>query len=225
MAFSFFGSKEKHSEEIIKLATKIKTLMEINFNATNELINMLNENAMLNPPVENIKVDDKATLKEITATLVACIVQLQQKIERIHITLQNELDPQAYERLLSPDVNLEEKITIARRQLEASQSVNITTGGLLMIATVRSRQFLPTAVARFTLVETQKIAKLAFKILSADARSIVGATVDATVKGDASEETIREFDRGLGFFIPATNEYENNIHRMKATLEIHLERF
>ena len=224
MAFSFFSGKEKHSEEVIKLATKLKTLVEINFKATNELINMLNENAMLNPPVENIKVDDKATLKEITATLVACIVQLQQKTERVHATLQNELDPKAYERLLSPDVNLEVKITIAKRQLEASPSVNITTGGLLMIATLRSRQFLPSAVARFTLVDTQKIAKLPFEILRADAKSIFGA-MDVTVKGDALEETVREFDRGLGFFIPATNEYENNIHRMKATLEVHFERF
>ena len=222
MAFSFFGTPDKSTDDVIKSATRLKTLMGSNFDATNSLINLLNENAMFNPPVDNVRIDPKSSIKDNTSTLITVIVTLHQRIESVHAMLRNELDRQAYERLLLPHLHVDEMTAIAKRELQ-SHSVNITTGGLLMVAMIMKKQFLPAAVARFQLLESLRIAQLPFELLGINAKAITKATAGSD-KREAYEETIREFDKALGIYGPTTNEYQHPIYKMKAILEVHLER-
>jgi len=56
----FYPGNPGRRDEVVRLSTKLHTLMEFNFDATNDLIDMLNDNAGHSSKLSHVTLDNQA---------------------------------------------------------------------------------------------------------------------------------------------------------------------
>ncbi|XP_048010439.1 single-pass membrane and coiled-coil domain-containing protein 3-like [Megalobrama amblycephala] len=95
----FYPDNPKRREELTCKSQQFQDLMENNFRATNQLIDVMNKH--LNCSFQHITLNEDASLQENCKVMIECMHKIQAVVEKIDKELKEKLDPTLYEKLLN----------------------------------------------------------------------------------------------------------------------------
>ena len=218
----FYPDNPKRREDVVRMTTKLKTLMEGNFDATNDLIDLLNKHIKPNPMLEHIRVDDTATIKANADVLIARISQIQTIVEEYDTKLADKLDPELYRKLKDPDTSFKETLAIVKKVITATVGIGATVAGIAIVTAIKTGAILGGVVASIGIIAASAIAGLIVGVLALGIDMIASAIIGA-IERDKLEEAIKELKDALRDFEPASREYTKRITYVEVRIKIVLE--
>ena len=218
----FYPDNPKRRNDVVRITTKLRTLMEGNFSATNDLIDLLNEHVKPSPMLKHIEVDDDATIKANADVLIARISEIQAVIEKYNTKLAQELDPELYRKLTDPDTKFKETLAIIKKVITVSVGIGATVAGIAVVTAISTGAILTGVVATIGIISTCAIAGLVVGVLALGIDMIASAIIGAIEK-DKLEQAITELKDALRDFEPASREYTKSIIYVEMRIKIILE--
>ena len=218
----FYPDNPKRREDVVRMTTKLKTLMEGNFDATNDLIDLLNKHVKPNPMLEHIRVDDTATIKANADVIIACISQIQTIVDEFDKTLSEKLDPELYRKLSDPNTGFKETLATAKKAVSATIGLAATVASIAVIIAIKTGAILVKVVTSIGVLATSVIAGVVLGVLALGIDMIASAIIGA-IERDELEKTIKELEDALSEFEPASKEYTKTIVHVEVKLQIILE--
>ena len=218
----FYPGNPGRRQEVVRLTTKLSTLMEFNFDATNSLADLINKHMKPNPLLTHIQPDYEATVKTNADCLIAQIDKIQKYVETIDQKLSNSLDPEIYRKLHAPDTSFKDVIATAKKAFTATISIVATAAGIALIAAMRAGLILKTIVTAIGLLKASVAASLVLGILTLGIDMIASAIIGAIEK-DKLNDAIDGLKTAMDTFEPASKEYTKTITKVDVRLEIYFE--
>ena len=91
--------------------------MEFNFDATNNLIDLLNKHVMSTAPLQHVHVHHNASVEKNADMLISRMDDIQDVIDNIDKKLAEELDPDLYKELNDPNLSFKQRIALCQESL------------------------------------------------------------------------------------------------------------
>nr|XP_055059942.1 single-pass membrane and coiled-coil domain-containing protein 3-like [Misgurnus anguillicaudatus] len=213
----FYPDNPVRREKLIRKNQQFFHLMEDNFDATNDLITVVNEH--LNLSLSPVALNESATVKENCNVLIQRIREIQAAVEKINNDLKMKLDPALYEEL--QNVNLNVPLSMAKN----SQIATIVTGtggavtGLVIVWLIKCEMILATVTAQIGTIASATIAGAVIGVVFLGVGMIVEAVL-GSIERDQLEEALREYDEALEKFKPASKQYQKSIMEVRIRIEL-----
>ena len=217
----FYPGNPGRRDEVVRLSTKLHTLMEFNFEATNDLIDLLNKEAKPSSTIAKIYVDNTGTVKENCQTLLNKMDEVMRVVDKIDEDLAKKLEPEAYRKLKLPDMKFKDRIALAKKTVSAGLSVAATVAGVVLVGAIKSGLILTKIVAAIGVIKSCAVASLVLGVLVLGIDMIASAIIGA-VERSKLEAAIDELDTAVNTFDPASKEYTKTITRVEIMLEMML---
>lgn len=213
----FYPDIPKKREDLIRKNQKIVDLMDSNFYATNQLIDVLNKHYHYS--FKRIELNRDDTVKKNCDVLIERIHEIQKKVDEIDQELKEKLEPELYEKLKNMSITVDDFEKIAH-------IVEGTTGAVTFVATVALGILINKGMVLINLIS--KIGKIATGLVGSVALAVVIMGIEMIVEAilgiyerDELEKALKEYDVVLDEFEPKSREYEEVIIEVKVTLQEH----
>ncbi|XP_067249291.1 single-pass membrane and coiled-coil domain-containing protein 3-like [Chanodichthys erythropterus] len=211
----FYPDNPKRREELIRKSQEFKDLMKSNFYATNQLIDVMNE--QLSCSFQHIEMNEAASLQENCNVMIDCMQKIQEVVEKIDKELKEKLEPTLYEKLLNLSL-FPEDFKLVSKVVEGVCGVatvgSTTLGGLLIDKGV----ILAKITNKFVKIVVGTLASLGLAVVFLGIDMIVEAIL-GSIERDNLEKAPKEYDDALNEFEPASLEYQYNITYAKVKIE------
>ena len=217
----FYPGNPGRRDEVVRLSTKLHTLMEFNFEATNDLIDLLNKDVKPSSTITKIYVDNTGTVKANCQTLLNKMDEVMRVVETVDQDLAKKLEPEAYRKLKTPEMKFSERIALAKKAVSAGLSVTATVAGVVLVGAIKSGLILTKIVAAIGVIKSCAVATLVLGVLTLGIDMIASAIIGA-IERNKLEAAIDELETAVNTFDPASKEYTKTVTRVEVTLEIML---
>ncbi|XP_074836698.1 single-pass membrane and coiled-coil domain-containing protein 3-like [Carettochelys insculpta] len=206
-------------EKVVRLHQELLNSMELNFDATNELIGMLNKHwhCGLCP----IKMKTSDTIQENCDLLLAAMTSIQGELKAIDEKLRSCLEPDLYRKLHDFQEMDQSKMKILRTATQVARgAIGITAAAIIIkvgLSALASRVLsnVMMIVARVGIILGGIVVSA---ILGVGIDLIISAILGAKERKDL-EEKIRELQEIVDEFKPASKEYSKAIMKVMLLLE------
>ena len=215
----FYPGNPGRQNKVVRLSTKLKHLMEHNFEATNHLIDMLNNNSDHYPPLTHVKVGHMATIKANSEKLIAKMNEVQGVVNEFDKKLASKLDPEIYKKLKLPDTSFKQRLVIAEKVFSVGLGITSSVAGIFVLSAISSGIILTKIVTAIGVLKSCAIASVVLGVLTMGVDMIASAIIGA-VERDKLEDAIDQLEEAMEGFEPASKEYSKTILRVQVELEI-----
>ncbi|XP_075763142.1 single-pass membrane and coiled-coil domain-containing protein 3-like [Pelodiscus sinensis] len=214
----FYPDNPRRRERVTRLHQELINCMELNFDATNDLIGALNTHCQCK--LHPIHIQEKGTLQDNCNVLLAAIKAVQGELQDIDEQLKRKLEPHLYRKLHDFQEPESKKMQILR-------SVTTVVAGLT--GTVAMGIFVKLALSEVGTIILSRlmtvVVKIGVSVGGAVAGILLGAGVDmivsailGAVERSQLEEAIEELEGIVKEFKPASKEYSKTIMRVMLML-------
>ena len=218
----FFPGNEKRRMEVVRMCTRISTYMEMDFDATNHLSDMINEHMEPVPKLQHIQVDYDVDVDTNASKLIKQMEKIQKIIEEVDKELAEKLEPEAYRKLMDEFTPYKEKLSIAKKAISGGLATVGTVAGIYVATKIYSGAIL-TSLTRVTgRLIGSAIGTIAVGVLTMGLDMIAGAIVGAVEKNKL-EAAIDELEVAEKNFVPASQDYYRTIIQVQERLGILIE--
>ncbi|XP_058632977.1 single-pass membrane and coiled-coil domain-containing protein 3-like [Onychostoma macrolepis] len=204
------GNPERR-EKVIRKSQELLELMKDNFEATNSLIEIVNEH--LHSSFSKITLNEKATVKENCDVMIKRVNQIQAKVEEVDEELKKKLEPALYEKLQHASLQ-----DFKRFPTWFKATITIVcqiSSALLVTYLMKNIQILTNI--------TSTCAKILGGIF---ASVVIGLLVDLIVSAilgyierDKLETALKEYEEALAEFRPVSKQYQKAIYEVEILLK------
>ena len=203
------------------LSTKIKTYMELNFDATNALMNLLNKHMTPSPNLRNINVKQDKSIGANAQYLIKVMEKIQKIVDQYDEDLSKTLEPTLYRQLKNPNLDFQKKIATAKQALTIAVGIAATVASIAVVVAIKTGVLLVSVVAKVGKIATGALAGLLVGVLALGIDAIASAIIGA-IERDKLEDTIDDLQEALDEFQPASKEYYASILKVEILMETHL---
>nr|XP_055062058.1 single-pass membrane and coiled-coil domain-containing protein 3-like [Misgurnus anguillicaudatus] len=209
----FYPGNSERREQLIRKSQQFTDLMEGNFDATNDLIEVLNK--YLGFSFSPVTLNEKGTLKQNCDVLIQHIHEIQAQIQTFDKELKEKLDPVAYEKLKKMDLILPEQAKIVEDTVGVGGSVVVVVVGWLL----KSRFVLESVVSQIRYIGSTTIGSVVLGVVFLGIDMIAGAIM-GSIERDQLEKALKEYDSALDEFKPASKKYQYRVTEFKARIHM-----
>ena len=217
---TFYPGNPERRDKVTALATRVYTVMEQNFSATNDLIDLLNENVTMTKKLQHISVDHGKSIKTNSDRFIARMDEIKAIVATVDADLAKRLDPDIYRDLKSPDLDFSKKVQKAEKIFNATLSVIATIAGIALCFAISGGALLPGMVAIMGVAGTSAVAGIVLGTFMLGIGMIYGA-ISGAIERDKLEEQIDDLEDLLESFEPASKKYQKDIIYVQIVLEEH----
>ena len=218
----FFPGNPGRRQEVVSLSTQLEAFMESNFDATNDLIDLLNKDLTSSSPISKIYIDPAATVKDNCQTLLDKMNEITSIVDKIDAAVADELDPEAYRELKDPNLDFLGRIAAAEKAISSGLTILASVASVVILSAISSGMILVKMVAAIGVIKTCVVATVVLGVLTLGIDMIASAIMGAVEK-DKLEDAIDDLEKAVETFRPASKQYTKNIIRAQVTLELELE--
>ncbi|ROJ30475.1 Single-pass membrane and coiled-coil domain-containing protein 3 [Anabarilius grahami] len=213
----FYPDNPKRREQLIRKSQQFQDLMEGNFRATNDLIDVMNEH--LSCSFQHITLNENVTLRENSNVMIECIHKIQAVVEKIDTDLKEKLDPALYEKLKVLNLSLPpdqlKSLSIAIKTVCGVEGMKATAVVSILIHT---GDILGNLVSKIGKIGAGTLACVGLAVVFIGIDMIVEAIL-GSVERDKLEKALKEYDEVLNEFKPASEKYQRNIMKVQVKIE------
>ncbi|KAK9976716.1 hypothetical protein ABG768_021921 [Culter alburnus] len=213
----FYPDNPKRREQLIRKSQQFQDLMEGNFYATNELIDVMNKH--LNCSFQHITLNKSVSLRENCNVMIECLHKIQAVVEKIDKELKEKLDPTLYEKLKVLNLSLPpeelKSLSIAIKTVCGVEGMKATT---VVSTLIYTGDILVNLVSKIGKIGAGTLACVGLAVVFIGIDMIVEA-IAGSIERDKLEEALKEYDEALNEFKPASLEYQRNIMRVQVKIE------
>ena len=209
---------------VIQLYQELEDHMRANFDATNELIELINKEFQ-HTGLTRIEVDSRKSIKENAEVLIGAIKKIQVLTDKIDASLSRHLEPLAYQKLMNGKTTFKDRYEIARGVANSSVSfISATTSanGVILISLIKGSIINVTPIV--SIVGIGFTCMLFIPVLCLAVGFVASAFIRKLEKSRL-EETITELEKAKNVFVPASKKYIKSINRVIARLELFQDNF
>nr|XP_055062681.1 single-pass membrane and coiled-coil domain-containing protein 3-like [Misgurnus anguillicaudatus] len=213
----FYPGNPEKREALIRKSQQFIDLMEDNFTATNDLVDVLNEH--LKCSISKVTLDVKATLKQNCEVLIQAIRKIQDEVEKIDKRLKEKLEPTLYENLKNMDSALPQDLAVFST---VSRIVTGSTGavsGLVLICLLKKGIIFKSLISKIGLLASSVIGGLVITVVFMGIDMIVGAII-GSIERDQLVRALKDYDDALNKFKPASKQYQKSIMEVRIRIQI-----
>jgi len=219
---TFYPGNPERRDKVTRLVTRVYTLMEQNFSATNDLIDLLNDHVKMKTKLRHICVNRDASIKDNSNIFISRTNQIKGIVATIDKELVTKLDPVIYRELKSPDLDFTKKLQKAETIFNVTLSAIATVAGIALCCAISGGALLPGMVAVIGAVGTSAVAGIILGTFMLGVGMIYGA-ISGAVERDKLREQIDDLEDLLEKFEPASREYQKDILYVTVKMEYHFE--
>ncbi|KAK7152457.1 hypothetical protein R3I93_010622 [Phoxinus phoxinus] len=212
----FYPGNPERREMLIRKDQEIKVLMENNFRATNQLVEVLNKH--LNLSLSPIALDEKATVKENCDVIIECINEIQAEVEKIDTLLKEKLDPALYEILRNKSLSVPNYQTVVTA-VHVITGVGSIAAVALIVYLITSNNILIDMKNKYGTWGTLLFASLPLGVFFAGIDAFIQAII-GSYEREALEKALEEYDKSLKEFKPASHKYQDHITDVRMRIEM-----
>ncbi|XP_055062679.1 single-pass membrane and coiled-coil domain-containing protein 3 [Misgurnus anguillicaudatus] len=213
----FYPENPKRRERLIRKSQQFFHLIEDNFNATNDLIEVVNKHLKLS--LGRVTLNESATVKDNCNVLIQRIREIQAEIWKIDNKLKIKLDPALYEEL--KNMNLYVPLSMATHTQIAK--IAIGAGGMVTTAAVcwliKSEMILASVTTQIGAIASTSIGAVVLGVVFLGVGMIVEAIL-GSIERDQLESALKEYDEALEEFRPASKQYQKSIMEVRLRIEL-----
>ncbi|KAK9976708.1 hypothetical protein ABG768_021913 [Culter alburnus] len=213
----FYPHNPKRREQLIRKSQQFQDLMEGNFEATNQLIDVMNKH--LNCSFQHITLNESATLRDNCNVMIECMHKIQAVVEKIDKKLKEKLEPTLYEKLKVLNLSLPPEefkdISIAIKTVCGVEGLTATAVVSILI---RTGDILANITSKFVKIGAGTLACVGLAVVFIGIDMIVEAIL-GSIERDNLEKALKEYDDALTEFKPASLEYQRNIMKVQVKIE------
>ena len=218
---TFYPGNSKRRDKVTTLVSRVYTVMEQNFSATNDLIDLLNEHVkMRTKKLQHISVDNGKSIKTNSDRFIARMDEIKAIVATVDADLAKRLDPAIYRDLKSPDLDFSKKVQKANKIFNATLSVVATVAGIALCCAISGGALLPGMVAIMGVAGTSAVAGIVLGTFTLGVGMIYGA-ISGSIERDKLKEQIDDLEDLLESFEPASKKYQKDIISVQIALEEH----
>ncbi|MBN3312477.1 SMCO3 protein, partial [Atractosteus spatula] len=212
----FFPGNPARREQIIRKTQELRDLMQNNFRATNQLIEVLKEHLGLS--FSPITLNKQASIKENCDVMIQCMHEIQAEVEKINKKLKEKLEPTLYEKLrtLSPTVHDLKHISKA---VSGTLSVTGFTSCIVLSWLIKNGMILKNITSTFVKVGSGCIGCVVLGVLFLGIDMITQAIL-GSIERDELEKALKEYEEALNEFRPASEQFQDNITYVRIKIEM-----
>lgn len=214
----FYPGNPERRDKIVRLASRLYTIMEQNFSTVNDLVDFVNEHIGAGPQLEHIFVDRNATIKANSDILIDSIEKIQDRVKTVDQQLAEKIEPNLYQELKSPDLTFKNRLQKANKIFSVTLSSISTAVGIAVVGAIIGGAILVGAVAAIGLIATCAIAGFAIGILTLGVDVIAGAIFGA-IERVRLNKTIDELESALEEFEPKSKKFQRSVLYVVVILE------
>ncbi|ROI33917.1 Single-pass membrane and coiled-coil domain-containing protein 3 [Anabarilius grahami] len=211
----FYPENPKKREKLVRRNQEIKDLMEGNFYATNQLIDVMNEH--LSCSFQHIEMNEDATLQENCNVMIECMHKIQAVVEKIDTELKEKLDPTLYEKLLSLSLSPDE-FELISKALEAVCGLATLASATVIGLLIDKGVILANITSTFVKIGALTVASLVLEVVFMGIDMIVEAIL-GSVEQHQLIEALDEYGKALKEFKPASEKYQHSISYVQVKIE------
>ncbi|XP_056591459.1 single-pass membrane and coiled-coil domain-containing protein 3-like isoform X1 [Triplophysa dalaica] len=212
----FYPGNPQRREDLIRRSQDLRNLMESNFRATNRLIDVLNEH--LGYSFSKITLDEKADVKHNCDTIIGCMREIQAAVEKIDKKLKDKLEPHLYEKLKKFDLK---SLSAFDHSNIASIVLGVTGAGTTAVvcSLMKCGTILENIVLKHGLLKSSIVAGVVIGVVFLGIDMIIGAIMGSYERNQL-EDALKEYDRVLKEFKPASEKYQDSIFEVMAEIKM-----
>ncbi|XP_041087640.1 single-pass membrane and coiled-coil domain-containing protein 3-like [Polyodon spathula] len=211
----FFPDNPRRREEVVRLSQELLCLMENNFQVTNRLSELLNQE-IKTTSLGKISVDKHKSIRENCEVLIGTIRSIQDEVAKMDVKLRERLEPALYQKLHNLTIPISDRINIAGRVLRSA--FGILTSSTAVIELINKAATLGRIVISLGRMSTCVVATVTAGVLGLGIDMIASAILGVIERGNL-ERVIQEYKEGLEDFKPASQQYQDNITDVLATVK------
>ncbi|XP_048050593.1 single-pass membrane and coiled-coil domain-containing protein 3-like [Megalobrama amblycephala] len=211
----FYPDNPKRREQLIRKNQEFKDLIENNFRATNQLIDVMNDH--LSCSFQHIKLNEEASLQENCNVMIECMQKIQAVVEKIDKELKEKLDPTLYEKLRSLSL-LPEDFNLVSKVLEVVCGVATVVSTTVIGLLIKNGVILENITSKFVIIGAGTLACVGLAVVFMGIDMIVEAIL-GSIERDQLEKALKEYDKALDEFKPASEKYQDNITYVRIKIE------
>ena len=219
---TFYPGNPERRNKVTRLVTRVYTVMEMNFSAANDLIDLLNKNVTMTKKLKHISVDHGKSIKTNSELFIAQMDKIKAIVDTVDADLAKMLDPAIYRDLKSPDLDFSRRVQKVGKIFNISLSAVATIAGIALCFAISSGLLLPAMVAVIGAVAISAVAIIIIGIFGMGIGMIYGA-ISGSIERNKLEEQIDELEDLLENFEPASKKYQKGIIYMQLILEEHFD--
>lgn len=214
----FYPGNPERRRKVTQLATRLFTIMENNFSALNDIINLLNKHTKLDRKLQRIYVNHDATIKENADLFSERAEEVQKCVAVIDAKLAEKLDPKLYREVKSPNIHFGERMQRVNKIFSATVSVIATVVGIAVVAAIAGGFILGGVVAVIGVLGASVVAGVAIGVFFLGVDMIAGAIIGAQER-DQLEKTIDQLEDVIEDFEPKSKKFQKQVLQVLVYLE------
>ena len=218
---TFYPGNPERRDKVTRLVTRVYTVMEQNFSATNDLIDLFNDHVTMSKKLQHISVDPKESIKHNSNLFIGRMDEIKAIVATIDADLEKKIDPAIYHDLKSPDLDFSKKLQKAETIFNVTVSVIATVVGIALICAISGGALLPEMVVVMGAVGTSAVAAIALGTFSMGVGMIYGA-ISGSIERDKLRDQIDDLEDLLHSFEPASKKYQKDIIYVQVIMEDHV---
>ncbi|KAK9976715.1 hypothetical protein ABG768_021920 [Culter alburnus] len=203
----FFPNNPKRREQLIRKSQEFQHVMKSNFEATNELIDVMNDH--LSCSLEHIKLNEEASLQENCNVMIECMHKVQAEIEKIDKELKEKLEPTLYEKLQNKSLSTTD-FQLISKALKVVCGFATEGSTTLVSLLINKGVILAKITSTFAKIGALTLANVGLGVVFMGVDMIVEAIL-GSIERDQLEKVLEEYDKALKEFKPASLEYQDSI--------------
>ena len=215
----FYPGNPGRRDEAVSHITEFRVYMDFNFDSTNDLIDILNEEANPSTPFSKIYVNSDGTVKDNCQMLLDKMDEIMVFVDKMNEELAQKLEPAAYRQLSAPDMTIADRIAVAKTAITAGLAVAFSAAAIAVGFMIKFGLILSKMVTAIGIVKTCAVSTVVLGVLWLGVDMIVSAITGA-VERDKLEDTIAELEEALDVFKPAAKEYTMAIISVQMALKM-----
>ena len=158
--------------------------MEMDFDTTNHLSDLINEHMEPVPKLQHIQVDYDVDIDTNVSVLINQMEKIQNILEEVDKELAEKLEPEAYRKLMDEFTPYKDKLSIAKKAISGGLATVGTVAGIYVATKIYSGAIL-TSLTRVTgRLIGSAIGTIAVGVLTMGLDMIAGAIVGAVEKNN-----------------------------------------
>ncbi|XP_048011687.1 single-pass membrane and coiled-coil domain-containing protein 3-like [Megalobrama amblycephala] len=213
----FYPDNPKRREELIRKSQQFQDLMESNFYATNELIDVMNEH--LNCSFQHIELNEEASLQKNCNVMIECMHKIQAVVEKIDKELKEKLEPTLYEKLKVLNLSLPpEQLKGLLIAIKAVCGVEGLKATAVVSVLINNGDILANLVSKIGKIATGALASVGLAVVFLGIDMIFEA-IAGSIERDKLEKALKEYEEALIEFKPASLKYQHNIMKVQVKIE------
>nr|XP_055062678.1 single-pass membrane and coiled-coil domain-containing protein 3-like [Misgurnus anguillicaudatus] len=223
----FYPGNPERKEKLIRKSQQFIDLMEDNFTATNDLVELLNEFVGLS--LKPVILNEKNTLRENCDVLIKCIREIQAELQKFDKELKEKLDPAVYEKVKNIDLALEFNLNMPEYAKVAevvfgvagcvSSGVSGCVAAVVVCWLIKRESVLEKTSFQFDQMGSMIISALPTGVVFSGIGIIFGAIM-GRFERDKLEKALKEYDEALDNFKPASKQYQYSITEARIRIDL-----